>query len=38
MVYSLEQDKLVWAGRSETTNAEKVREFVAELAIGPRSR
>jgi hypothetical protein len=34
LVYSLEQDKLVWAGRSETTNPEKVRTFVAELAVG----
>jgi len=31
LVYSLEQDKLVWAGRSQTTNPEKVREFVTEL-------
>jgi hypothetical protein len=34
LVYSLEQDKLVWAGRSETTNPDKVRTFVAELAVG----
>jgi hypothetical protein len=31
LVYSLEQDKLVWAGRSQTTNPDKVREFVTEL-------
>ena len=31
LVYSLEQDKLVWAGRSETTNPEKVGPFIKEL-------
>ncbi len=31
MVYSMAQDKLVWAGRSETTNPEKVGPFVKEL-------
>jgi hypothetical protein len=31
LVYSLEQDKLAWAGRSDTTNPEKVGPFVREL-------
>ena len=31
LVYSLEQDKLVWAGRSETTNPSKVGPFIQEL-------
>jgi hypothetical protein len=31
-VYSLEQNELVWAGRSETTNPKNVDEFVVELA------
>jgi hypothetical protein len=34
LVYSLEQDKLVWAGRSATTNPDKVAPFVKELAAG----
>jgi hypothetical protein len=32
LVYSLEQDKLVWAGQSETTNPSKVGPFIKELA------
>jgi hypothetical protein len=31
LVYSLEKDKLVWAGRSQTTNPSKVADFVKEL-------
>lgn len=31
LVYSLEQDKLVWAGQSETTNPSKVGPFIKEL-------
>jgi hypothetical protein len=31
-VYSLEQNQLVWAGESQTTNPERVDEFVIELA------
>jgi hypothetical protein len=31
LVYSLEQDKLVWAGQSETTNPSKVGPFIQEL-------
>ena len=31
LVYSLEQDKLVWAAQSETTNPEKVGPFIKEL-------
>ena len=34
LVYSLEQDKLVWAGRSETTNPSKVAPFIHELTAG----
>ena len=34
LVYSLEQDKLVWAGRSETTNPSKVGPFIQELTAG----
>jgi hypothetical protein len=32
LVYSLEQDKLVWAGRSATTNPSNVPAFMKELA------
>lgn len=32
LVYSLEQNKLVWSGRSKTTNPEKVGPFIKELA------
>jgi hypothetical protein len=31
LVYSLKQDKLVWAGQSETTNPSKVGPFISEL-------
>jgi hypothetical protein len=31
LVYSLEQNKLVWAGHSKTTNPEKVGPFIQEL-------
>jgi hypothetical protein len=31
LVYSLPQDKLVWAGQSETTNPSKVGPFIKEL-------
>ena len=31
LVYSLAQDKLVWAGRSTTTNPRQVGPFVQEL-------
>jgi hypothetical protein len=31
LIYDLEQNKLVWAARSETTNPEKVGTFVKEL-------
>ena len=33
LVYSLEQDKLVWAGRSQTTNPSKVGDFIKELTV-----
>ena len=32
MVYSLEQDKLVWAGVSRTVEPSKVDSFITELA------
>ena len=34
LVYSLEQNKLVWAGQSKTTNPSKVDAFVKEVAAG----
>jgi hypothetical protein len=34
LVYSLEQDKLVWAGRSSTTNPSNAGAFIKELAAG----
>ena len=34
LVYSVNQDKLLWAGMSETTNPKKVNDFVRELARG----
>jgi hypothetical protein len=34
LVYGLEQDKLVWAGRSETTNPQTVGTFIKDLATG----
>jgi hypothetical protein len=37
LVYSLEQDKLVWAGRSETTNPSKVGPFIQELTAAAAS-
>jgi hypothetical protein len=32
LIYSLPQNKLVWAGRSQTTNPSKVGPFIKELA------
>jgi hypothetical protein len=32
LVYNLEQDKLVWAGQSQTTNPSHVPKFIKELA------
>lgn len=34
LVYSLKQNKLVWAGESKTTNPSKVETFIEELAAG----
>ncbi len=34
LVYSLKQNKLIWAGQSKTTNPSKIDEFVRELATG----
>lgn len=34
LVYSLKQNKLIWAGQSKTTNPSKVDAFVRELATG----
>lgn len=33
LIYSLEQDKLVWAAQSETTNPSKVAPFIEELVV-----
>lgn len=32
LVFSLEQDKLLWAGTSETTNPERTADFIREVA------
>ncbi|HEY1911036.1 MAG TPA: hypothetical protein VGG73_08940 [Vicinamibacterales bacterium] len=37
LVYSLKQNKLLWAGQSKTTNPSKIDEFVRELATGAAS-
>jgi hypothetical protein len=34
LVYSLSQNKLIWAGQSKTTNPSNVDDFVRELAVG----
>ena len=34
LVYSLQQNKLIWAGQSKTTNPSRVDDFVRELAVG----
>ena len=34
LVYSLKQNKLVWAGESQTTNPSRVDSFVKEVAAG----
>jgi hypothetical protein len=34
LVYSMKQNKLVWAGQSRTTNPSKVDAFVKEVAAG----
>jgi hypothetical protein len=36
LVYSLQQNKLIWAGQSSTTNPSKVDAFVRELATAAR--
>jgi hypothetical protein len=36
LVYSIPQNKLIWAGQSETTNPSKVDSFVRELATTAR--
>jgi hypothetical protein len=36
LVYSLKQNKLIWAGQSNTTNPSKVDAFVKELATAAR--
>jgi hypothetical protein len=40
LVYSVEQDALLWAGRSETTNPKDIRKFVKDLvdAAGKQMR
>jgi hypothetical protein len=37
LVYSLEQNKLVWAGRSTTTNPETLTELIEELSAATTS-
>jgi len=34
LVYSLKQNKLIWAGQSKTTNPSKIDAFVKEVAAG----
>lgn len=34
LVYSLQQNKLIWAGQSKTTNPSRIDDFVRELAVG----
>ena len=34
LVYDMKADKLVWAGRSETTNPTKMNAFIKELVAG----
>jgi hypothetical protein len=34
LVYSLKQNKLIWAGQSKTTNPSKIDAFVKEVATG----
>jgi hypothetical protein len=34
LIYSVTDDKLLWAGRSKTTNPSNVREFIQELSDG----
>ncbi len=34
LVFSVRQDKLLWAGMSDTVNPSRADEFVAELAEG----
>lgn len=34
LVYSVGQDKLLWAGKSKTTNPSNIQEFISDLANG----
>jgi hypothetical protein len=34
LVYSVVQDKLLWAGKSKTTNPDNIQKFVSDLADG----
>ena len=34
LIYSVPQDKLLWAGRSKTTNPSNVRDFIRDLSRG----
>jgi hypothetical protein len=38
LVYDMKADKLVWAGRSQTTNPKRVDTFVKELTAGAASK
>jgi hypothetical protein len=33
LVFDLRQDKLIWAGQSETTNPDRLEDFVRELVM-----
>jgi hypothetical protein len=37
LIYSLGQDKLIWAGQSQTTNPSKVGPFIREM-VTPMSK
>ncbi|MGH9463987.1 MAG: hypothetical protein ACRD1X_22530, partial [Vicinamibacteria bacterium] len=34
LIYSVTEDKLLWAGRSKTTNPSNLRDFIQELSDG----
>ena len=38
LLYSVERDTLIWAGRSETTNPKELRKFIKDLATATAKR
>jgi hypothetical protein len=38
LLYSVERDTLIWAGRSETTNPKKLRKFVEDIVLATIKR